>query len=155
RNVKQLRVVDPELWSQLNYTRVAAPNPELQVKPIKASEIDTYRTRGRQVILWPVRVHGVSEKMQTAPSINPATGKPLQVYYTTMTDENPYIVLIPNKGANAATHPLIPKCQKTASNLTVNPDWTITMIEKEKTNGRGKKKTLRPLAPGETGSVSG
>lgn len=155
RNIKQLRVVDPELWSNSNYTRVAAPNVNLQVKPIKASDVEFYQKAGRQVILWPVKVHGVGPKMQTQMSINPATGKPLQIFYTTMTDENPFIVLVPNQGPNSATHPLIPKCQKTASGMIVHADWSITLSEREKNVFKGKKKTLRPLAWGESGTVTG
>lgn len=157
RNIKLLKVVDPALWMPANYTRVAASNVNQQVKPIKESEIENYRRRGRMVIKWPVYVEGLPEEKQTNPSINPRTNNEIRVFYTTISDENPYIALVPNLGSNSATHPYIPKCQKTPSGLLVRDDWTLFMpnSEKVKNVSRSGKKTLRLLSPGETGSVYG
>lgn len=155
RNIKLLRFYDPALWYLSNYTRVAASNVNQQVKPIGKNQVEEYRRRGRMVIKWPVEVRGLPEDKQTQPSIDPRTNQPIRVFYTTLTDEAPYIALVPNQGKNSATHPYIPKCQKTPSGLIVNPDWSLSLPEKEKAAPRNGKKTLRPLNPGESGPVQG
>jgi hypothetical protein len=155
RTIKQLRVVDPPLWMFCNYTRVAASNVNQQVRPISESKVSKYLQSGRMVIKWPVEVVDLPPEKQTKPSIDPQTRQEIRVYYTTYSDENPFIALIPNQGPNAATHPYLPKCQKTSSGLIVNADWTLTLREKEKNTVRSSKKTLRLLPPGETGPVNG
>jgi hypothetical protein len=155
RNIKLLRFYDPALWILSNYTRVAASNVSQQVKPIGKNQVEEYRRKGRMVIKWPVEVKGLPEDKQTQASLDPRTNQPIRVYYTTLTDEAPYIALVPNQGRNSETHPYIPKCQKTPSGLIVNPDWTLSLPEKEKVVPRNGKKTLRPLNPGESGPVQG
>jgi hypothetical protein len=156
-NIKLLRHADPGVWWNASYARPIAPDPDLQVKPIREDEIEKYRAMGRDVIRWPVRVVNMEDEMQTAPSIDPHTGKELIVYYTTTTDAKPHITLVPNPGPNGATHPLLPKCQQSSSDLMVNKTtWEITLYKPD--NAKTTKealKTLKILEPGRFGPVYG
>lgn len=157
KNIKKLARVDPLLWKFANYSRPVAPKVELQVTPIQPNEVEVYRNMGRDVILWPVNVIGIPDEMQTKPSIDPATGNPLRVFYTTLTAEKPHIVLVPNPGPNKDNYPMIPKCQESISDMTIDPvDWSITIHSKER--GKTPKdplKTLKILDVGRVGPING
>ena len=156
-NIKKLTQADPLMWKFANYSRPVAPKKELQVTPIQPGEVDTYRNMGRDVILWPVDVIGLADEMQTKPSIDPTTGNPLRVFYTTFTQDKPHIVLVPNPGPNKDAYPMIPKCQESASGMTIDPvDWSITIHSKER--GKTPKdplKTLKILDTGRVGPING
>jgi len=156
-NIKLLRHADPNVWWNASYARPIAPDPDLQVKPIREDEIEKYRAMGRDVIRWPVRVVNMEENMQTAPSIDPHSGRELIVYYTTTTDAKPHITLVPNPGPNSATHPLLPKCQQSTSDLLVNKTtWEITLYKPDNTKATKEAlKTLKILEPGRFGPVFG
>lgn len=159
KNIKLLRYADPGVWWNAGYARPVAPKIELQVKPIKESEIETYRAMGRDVIRWPVKVtmQPDGKVYDIKPSIDPYTRKPLIVYYTTTTDQKPRITLVKNPGPNKTTHPLIPKCQASDTTLFIDDDtWEITIFstEKEKTV-KGDLSTLKILGPARNGTVQG
>uniref|UniRef100_A0A6C0CGJ2 Uncharacterized protein n=1 Tax=viral metagenome TaxID=1070528 RepID=A0A6C0CGJ2_9ZZZZ len=157
-NIKLLRYADPGVWWNANYARPIAPDPDLQVKPIRPEEISKYEAMGRDVIRWPVGVVNMKDEMQTLPSIDPATGGQLIVYYTTTTDAKPHITLVPNPGPNSKTHPLLPKCQASASDLLINKSkgWEITVYKPEVVKSiKEDLKTLKILDPGRSGPVFG
>ena len=157
KNIKKLEQVDPLLWKFAKYSRPVAPAVDLQVMPILPDEVDTYRKMGRDVILWPVDVIGIPDEMQTKPAIDPASGKTLRVFYTTTTQGKPHITLVPNPGPNRATHPMIPKCQESLSDLTIDTkDWSIIFHSKERAKAsKDQLKTLKILDVGRSGPVNG
>lgn len=159
KNIKLLRYADPSVWWDSNYSRPVAPQADLQVKPIKESEIEKYRAEGRDVIRWPVRVtNQIDGKVTEMPiSVDPYTGKPLIVYYTASSRNKPYITLVKNPGPNGNIYPLIPKCQASPSDIFTNDlTWEITIhsTEKGKTN-KGDIVTLKVLDAGRHSTVQG
>ncbi len=154
-NIKKLRQVDPALWGSANYTRPVAPQIDLQVMPIYESEIEKYKAEGRDVIRWPVNIIGLGAEWQTAPTIDPVTNKPLRNFYTTTRKSKPHITLVKNPGPNKKTHPMIPKCQESTSDMRVNKDWTIVLNDKEKPKSKDQLKTLKILDVGRVGPICG
>lgn len=157
-NIKALRAVDPGLWSGLNYARNIAPRMNLQVMPIKETETEYYLERGREVILWPVEVTGLSKEKQTTPSIDAETNKPLRVFYTTFSDENPYINLVENPGKNRDMYPLVPKAQASRSKFISidTSNWSISYFEKNKDKPTNDVLTiLKPLKIDRYGNIKG
>jgi hypothetical protein len=159
KNIKLLRYTDPEVWWDAGYARPVAPAADLQVMPIKESDIEKYRRMGRDVIRWPVKVKNLQDsKVWEMPvSVDPYTGKPLIVYYTASTDDKPHITLVQNPGPNGKKYPLIPKCQVSESEIIVDDNtWEISIFSSEKAKvTKGDLVTLKILDAGRNGTVHG
>lgn len=149
RNVFQLKRINPEMWANSNYSANIGANIFLQVMPISKNQVDFYKSEGRDVILWPVRIRNVEPALQAAEFFD-TKGKRIQHFYTTSTPIQKFITFVPNPGPNKEDFPLLPKCQKEPSGIIVHDNWEISIPKVEKGKTKETVKILKLLEPGQT-----
>lgn len=149
RNVFQLKRINPEMWANSNYSANIGSNIFLQVMPISKNQVDFYKSQGRDVILWPVKIRNIEPNLQASEFFD-GKGKRIQHFYTTSTATQKFITFVTNPGPNSADFPLLPKCQKEPSGIIIHDNWEISVPKVEKGKTKETVKILKLLEPGQT-----
>lgn len=118
KGIAQLKQVNPDMWKGSAYPRQMAPKANLQVIPIRESEIEMYRAQGRDVILWPVIISTVDDDLQAKNFNN-------RHWYTTSTEELKYITFV---RSTDKVFPLYPKCNKEPTGLFMDDENEVIEI---------------------------